>query len=84
MKPYNRLREYVELDKNIIERDEISDFIRFCDQHCDDITDVCDCLDEIKSFIDSIDYNDFAIYDEYRSVMAYMNDIKDIIKKVID
>lgn len=84
MKPYNRLREYVELDKNIIERDEISDFIRFCDQHCDDITDVCDCLDEIVGYIDRLDENDFEKYEEYCFVKSFLEPIKDIIKKVID
>lgn len=82
---YNRLREYVDIDRvmgSATPDDEKSDFDLFCEQHCDDISTVLDCLYEINSYIDELDENNFDKTSDYEMVKAYLKPIKDLIKKV--
>lgn len=82
-KAVNNLVDYVELDNAIVERDN-SDFANYCQSHCEDITEVCDCIKLIRDYIDNLSDNDFEKYSEYQLVISYMQEIKDTIKKVLD
>ena len=80
----SRLEDYVNLDENIIDYDEASDFAKFCNGHCADIMDLIGCVKEIKSCIKELDEDDFGTYDEYNLVRVHYEKIYDIIKKVLD
>lgn len=84
MKAVNSLEKYVEIDNLIIFKNDNSDFVDFCNNHNDNIINVCECIREIKSYINGINENEFENESEYNLVMHYMREIKEIIKKVID
>lgn len=82
--PYTRLKDYIETDDVLIDKSEDSDFAKFCDEHCNDIESVLDCIDEIDNYIDELDENDFEKYRDYNLVYCHLQEIKDLIKKVVD
>ena len=84
-KAVNNLRGYVEINDIIIRLEgEETDFPKFCDEHCRDIEEVCDCVELIRDYISNLDDNDFEKYDDYKLVKHYMYDIEQLIKKVLD
>lgn len=84
MKPVNSLEHYVEIDNLLIDKNEKSDFVDFCNAQNDDIIEVCECIREISSFINNVEENDFDTEKEYNITKYYLNQISEIIKKVID
>ena len=84
MKAVARLQEYVKLDNDIIDKNEESDFTKFCESHCEDILAVLDCVDQIDFLIKNLDSSDFYDTHDYLVVKDFLKKITSILQNIID
>ena len=87
MKAINSLKEYVELDKKLMEEFEESDFRDFCLNHDDDIMELIGCVLEIKAYVEEIKCMSMCEFENEKACYwanHIANDIQDIYKKYID
>lgn len=83
-KAIKNLEEYVEIDNRFVDKTDNSDFSKFCLAHVEDITNVVECIKEIKHLIEDLDSDDFDKIEDYKLVNAYYQKVYEIIKNVID